>query len=418
MIRITGLYNVLVCLLALLHRSCDANDDYYVYVDGSAVDNSAAWKSEYTVEGIKYWADYSLQVQSCIQYNNADVIVFSLYEKGYNQCLTGHKPMGTYYVSVPTFAQAYFAQAADNAYHQGLDYTESSLAQYTSCAEFVTDSGTTYYVKLGCASSGVHRLAVNIFTDNTCRNQVTDSSYDSSSAIDVSDIQITFGSCATCVIWFDKTNIQVDDQYWQVHKNDAPLCSLMYQSRSKCDGSCLSTAKSAAKAFVVVKPKMWTNSERWGIAFMFLFGGVLTYSILRMKYLVTKDKLLQNATNEQDLNTQVEVDPVFRNTLIAVVSVIGILSLLLALLKVKTVTWIVMVGSLTILFGYSLKLTVEAGKQPCGSGYGYSSDDDDDDDEEENNKPAEDSGYSAPLISGQQGDAPLETKAEQSGVVA
>lgn len=167
-----------------------------------------------------------------------------------------------------------------------------------------------------------------------------------------------------------------------------------------------------------MKPKMWTNSERWGIAFMFLFGGVLTYSILRMKYLVTKDKLLQNATNEQDLNTQVEVDPVFRNTLIAVVSVIGILSLLLALLKVKTVTWIVMVGSLTILFGYSLKLTVEAGKQPCGSGYGYSSDDDDDDDEEENNKPAEDSGYSAPLISGQQGDAPLETKAEQSGVVA
>jgi hypothetical protein len=191
MIRITGLYNVLVCLLALFHRSCDANDDYYVYVDGSAVDNSAAWKSEYTVEGIKYWADYSLQVQSCIQYNNADVIVFSLYEKGYNQCLTGHKPMGTYYVSVPTFAQAYFAQAADNAYHQGLDYTESSLAQYTSCAEYVTDSGTTYYVKLGCASSGVHRLAVNIFTDNTCRNQVTDSSYDSSSAIDVSDIQVS-----------------------------------------------------------------------------------------------------------------------------------------------------------------------------------------------------------------------------------
>lgn len=152
---------------------------------------------------------------------------------------------------------------------------------------------------------------------------------------------------------------------------------------------------------------------------MFLFGGILTYSILRMKYLVTKDKLLQNATNEQELNTPVVVDPVFRNTLIIVVSVIGVLSLLLALLKVKTVTWIVMVGSLTLLFGYSLKLTVEAGKQPCGSGYGYSSDDDDDDDEEEENKkPAEGSGYTAPLINEPNGDAALETKAEQSGVVA
>ncbi len=191
MSRITGLYNICLLLLFLLQRSCDANDDYYVYVDGSAVDNSAAWKSEYAVEGIDYWADYSLQVQSCISHNNADVIVFSLYAKGYNQCLTSTKPMGTYYVSVPKFAQAYFAQAADNAYHQGLDYTESSLAQYTACTSFVTDSGDTYYVQLGCASSGMHRLAVNIFTDNTCSQRVTGSSFDSSSAIDVSDIEVS-----------------------------------------------------------------------------------------------------------------------------------------------------------------------------------------------------------------------------------
>jgi hypothetical protein len=233
--------------------------------------------------------------------------------------------------------------------------------------------------------------------------------------------QITFGSCTACVIWFDKSNVQVDDQYWQVHKNDAPLCSLLYQSKAKCDGSCLTTAKSAAKSFSVVTPKVWTTSEKWGVAFMFLFGAILTYSILRMKYLVTKDKLLQNATNEQDLNKPVEVDPAFRNTLITVVSAIGLLSLLLALFKVKTVTWIVMVGSLAILFGYSLKLTVEAGKQPCGSGYGYSYESDDDEEVSDRNKPEEGSGYSAPLINEPQGNAAshaLETKAEQSGVVA
>lgn len=174
---------------------------------------------------------------------------------------------------------------------------------------------------------------------------------------------------------------------------------------------------SAAKAFVIVEPKTWTTSEKWGIAFMFLFGGVLTYSILRLKYLVTKDELLQNAKSEQELKDPVVVDPSFRNKLIAAVSAIGFVSLTLAFLKEIVATWIIMLGTLSVLFGYSLKLAMEAGKQPCGNGYGYSYESDDEDEDTTSNRNTLEA-YTAPTVDvAKVADVP-ETKAEESGVVA
>lgn len=49
------------------------------------------------------------------------------------QCVNG--AVGTYYVDVPTYLQAYFSQAYDNAQNEGVDYTEPNSAQYVGCSQ-------------------------------------------------------------------------------------------------------------------------------------------------------------------------------------------------------------------------------------------------------------------------------------------
>ena len=239
--------------------------------------------------------------------------------------------------------------------------------------------------------------------------------------------QVRFGYCTSCVIWFDKADDQVDDQYWRVHKNDAPLCSLLYQSKTSCSGSCLSATKAAAKA--AATPDSWSSSERYAIAFLFLFGAALTYNVLNITYLQAKDKLLQEAANDSDLDRPVEVDPMFKKTLIGAVASMGVLSLILALLTLKAATWFFLFGTVAVLFAYALKLTMETGVKACGGDTTYEYDSED---EEEEKASKSRNSYTAPTDPAEADalpdttDTPAEnenekvneTAAESSGVVA
>ena len=190
--RITNtLQRLSLFLLATVPLGRADDKGYYGY-NGDNNENENAVVSEYAVDGIDYWTDYALQAKGCIVYNNVDVVVFSLYEQGYKQCI--NDPLGTYYVDVPRYLEAYFTQMADNADNEGVEYEAPSVAQYTSCTQFVTDSGAEYYVQLGCADSGTQKLAVNIFTDNACTQRSTKYGSDDA-AIDVTDIGVSWLLC-------------------------------------------------------------------------------------------------------------------------------------------------------------------------------------------------------------------------------
>lgn len=123
--------------------------------------------------------------------NNVDVIVWSMFAKGYNQC--SNDPMGTYITSVPTFVDAYMAQLEANEQDKGYDdYVYPDSAQYTQCTRLVIQN-EEYYVQVGCTDGTSQSISVNIYTDNTCETRSEVNGYDDSN-IDVSDIQVSVQS--------------------------------------------------------------------------------------------------------------------------------------------------------------------------------------------------------------------------------
>lgn len=116
--------------------------------------------------------------------NNADVIVFSVYENGYKQC--SDNALGTYVTSVSNFMQGYQIQKAQDAEDQGLDYEWPSAASYIYCTAFQMNN-VWYYFQLGCSDVSTQELVMNVYEDNTC---TTRSDVDNDSGIDVSLIQV------------------------------------------------------------------------------------------------------------------------------------------------------------------------------------------------------------------------------------
>ena len=119
--------------------------------------------------------------------NNVDVIVWSLFNKGYNQC--SDNPMETYITPVPTFVGAYLNQLESNNQDQGYDdYVAPDAATYIDCTQVVIEN-EEYYVQLGCTDGTSQSLSVNIYQDNTCETRSVVDGYDDSN-IDVSEIQV------------------------------------------------------------------------------------------------------------------------------------------------------------------------------------------------------------------------------------
>jgi hypothetical protein len=119
--------------------------------------------------------------------NNVDVVVFSLFENQYNQCMD--EAVGTYYIPVPTFVQGFTSQKEQDMSDQGdNDYEIPDVAQYIYCTPFVI-SGQTKYLQIGCADDTVLSLAINIYNDKDCTTRSGEGGYDDAT-IDVTEIYV------------------------------------------------------------------------------------------------------------------------------------------------------------------------------------------------------------------------------------
>lgn len=124
--------------------------------------------------------------------NDVDVIVWSMFSQGYNQC--SDEPMGTYITPVPYFTAAYIEQLESNNQDQGYDdYVAPDAATYIDCTQMVIQN-KEYYVQLGCTDGTSQSISVNIYTDNTCQTRSTVDGYDDAN-IDVSEIKVCECAC-------------------------------------------------------------------------------------------------------------------------------------------------------------------------------------------------------------------------------
>uniref|UniRef100_A0A6U5GZN7 Uncharacterized protein n=1 Tax=Corethron hystrix TaxID=216773 RepID=A0A6U5GZN7_9STRA len=150
----------------------DGNDDAY---HGYNADDDDP-------DGEINWGKKSMLPRSCINYGGKDVIVFSMFSNSFNQC--SDTPDETYYVSVPTFTQAYIYQKELMAEDTGDDWYAPDVSQYVNCVAY-----NDVYLQIAC-SSNANGIAVNVYTDNACTKADDDSEINGT--FDISDIQVSF----------------------------------------------------------------------------------------------------------------------------------------------------------------------------------------------------------------------------------
>jgi hypothetical protein len=116
-----------------------AADDAYYYQKQDNDDKSDNYSGG--DDFIRYWTEYAVLPQKCINLGGKDMIVFSIYEKYYNHC--ADKALGTYSIDVPTFMTAYAKQLELNAYD--MTYSDDSYTApdttYVSCYPYETNNG-------------------------------------------------------------------------------------------------------------------------------------------------------------------------------------------------------------------------------------------------------------------------------------
>eukprot|EP00535_Pseudo-nitzschia_heimii_P010158 CAMPEP_0197183830 /NCGR_PEP_ID=MMETSP1423-20130617/8454_1 /TAXON_ID=476441 /ORGANISM="Pseudo-nitzschia heimii, Strain UNC1101" /LENGTH=382 /DNA_ID=CAMNT_0042634465 /DNA_START=305 /DNA_END=1453 /DNA_ORIENTATION=- len=295
---------------------------------------------------ITYWTDYAILPKRCIVYNNVDVIVFSVHEEYYKQCQDD--PIGTYITPVPNFLQGYLQYYMQIQEDKGYDdYELPEVANYAYCTRVVIQN-QELYLQIGCSDDNSDNIAVNIYEDNTCstRSTVADG-YDDAN-IDVSEIQLPFKHCQSCVMWVDKNDDEIDDMFYENRKTNAPLCSTAWNYKQECNRKCLRTGLDSKTR------EGWNTPDKVLLTILTIFGFGMLIAILRKRQnMSNKDALLEQAAMTAAGLQQAHVIGIF----ILIIIVITVF----ALLQLKNITWALLLIMNTALFGYLMKLTVDSG---------------------------------------------------------
>jgi len=307
----------------------EQNDGYYSQDDDS----------------ITYWTDYALFPKRCIVYDNVDVVVFSIHETYYKQCQD--TPIGTYITPVSKFLQGYLQYYMQIQEDKGNDdYELPEVADYAYCTRVVIQN-EEYYLQIGCADGNSLSIAVNIYSDNTCTTRSVVDGYDDSN-IDISEIQLPFKHCQSCVMWVDKNDDEIDDMFYENRKTNAPLCSTAWSYKQTCGRKCLKTGLEKE-----VKDG-WNTPDKVLLAILAVFGFGMLVAILRKRQnMSNKDALLEQAAMSAAGLQQAHVIGIF----VLIIIVITVF----ALLQLKNITWALLLIMNTALFGYLMKLTVDSG---------------------------------------------------------
>ena len=220
---------------ASYHNGYDnTDDDNMSYNDAS---------NPYATDGsILYWTDFAIFPKRCVHWNDIDQIKFDMYEKSSKHC--SDKAMGTYMTPVSTFVNAYLNQLVANAQDEGDGefVVPEYAAAYAHCAQGPVINGVQHYLQVGCSDTNPLALAVNIYEDDQCTTPISSSSSstnndDNDANIEI-DITLPFQKCTPCVIWMDKNDDEVDDQYYVNKQLNAPLCSTVWEYKEDCNGRC------------------------------------------------------------------------------------------------------------------------------------------------------------------------------------
>ena len=137
---------------------------------------------------------------------------------------------------------------------------------------------------------------------------------------------------------------QADDQYYDLHQTQAPLCATAWTYKETCNRKCRHMGTEAVEVG-------WTTSDKVLLVILAAFAAIMVGLIARKRTKMSnKDTLLEQAAMSASGLQQPHV--------IGVCVLVVIVVSIFVLLGLKNITWGLMLIINTCLFGYLMKLTV------------------------------------------------------------
>lgn len=145
--------------------------------------------------------------------------------------------------------------------------------------------------------------------------------------------------------WFDVDDNSIDDQFYNKHKVESPLCYGLSLAGQVCKDQCRIVSQEAT-------PKEdWSTSDKFILGFLSLFGIILVVGIVMQRQLMSKkDALMEEAA--------MSVAGIQKVHVIGLTVLFVIIIMIFGLLRMKAVTWTMLLLFNLVLFLYLVKLLI------------------------------------------------------------
>uniref|UniRef100_A0A6U3RF17 Uncharacterized protein n=1 Tax=Ditylum brightwellii TaxID=49249 RepID=A0A6U3RF17_9STRA len=330
----------------------------------SADSGDGEWEDDdyfFAVGDTTRWADYSIMAHHCINFNDEDVVTFSIFGEGNKQC--SKKKQGTYTMPVGDFLRGLYRQNALNAEMKGYELERPEAMNFINC-QYAEVNDKYIYVKIGCHSASGNSIALSAYSDSSC---TVKANYNTNAlGIDLSGLKVHYGSCDECVYWPSSNayngddGFQVDDNFNEFHAYDSPLCSVANAYKSTCNGRC----KRLSSSFDVSDGRR--QFSIFGKVMLFVFGMIGIFSLLAVRGQRMKMSQEQALVEE----AVVRKAGLEMKNIGLIIIVVVILIALSIFLRFITLTWALLISMDVLLIGYWLFLHFRStGKSDMGSGF-------------------------------------------------
>lgn len=202
------------------------------------------------------WENHAMVADRCIELNNEDVVVFTMYGQNNKDC--SKNKIGTYKATLNHFIKAHTRQAQINAEANGYGYDlDEDLMDYLECSYYENNNGFQGYIKLSCNPTSGKAMQVKVYDDASCSKK---SSQQTNLNFDLSALKVRYGLCKSCALdnpYYNNNGRRKledaddngdgddngDDYYeFNNHKEDTPLCSASWYYKSTCNRKCVRMA--------------------------------------------------------------------------------------------------------------------------------------------------------------------------------
>ena len=221
-------------------------------------------------------------------------------------------------------------------------------------------NGEDVYIQVGCLPSTGKALSFHTYKDDQCKKPL-DRYGDNSdsrailSSIGAQNVNVHFGACHHCVVWPEQVGddddashhsrefVADDDQFWNNHGYDSPMCATVDAYRHRCGVKC--------RVAMSEKHNGYGHYTRGLTLTGKIIAWMMAASVGVCIFLIDRER--KGVSTERDpLRKMLGGLRVGTPALCGVAAALVILSMLLELMELKYAFWIVLVSACAMFWAY------------------------------------------------------------------